>query len=343
MPAKRLLIVTQSVDSSDPQFSFFIRWIEEIAKHFEKVKVVCLKEGKHALPENVSVHSLGKEEGASRGKYVKRLYWYSLRFARQYDAVFVHQNQEYVILAAWLWHFLGKKVYLWRNHWAGGLFTRLAVKFSDKVFCTSNFSYTAKFNKNVIMPVGVDTALFTPVEAVRRSESILSLGRIAPSKRLELIVEALAILRESGYELKAHFYGNTEPQDFKYEQTLMRRVKELRVDHLVVFHPGVQNAQTPALYSGHEFFINCSESGMYDKTIFEALACQSLTIACSKDYAEIADPRLIFEGTARDLALKLKELLKLPDAEKNAMRESGRKLSETQSLSALAEKIAAAL
>src|SRR3989344_3692203 len=56
----RLLICTQAADQDDPVLGFFHEWIAGLAKQFESVEVVCLKEGRHALPANVSVHSLGK-------------------------------------------------------------------------------------------------------------------------------------------------------------------------------------------------------------------------------------------------------------------------------------------
>src|SRR3989338_44123 len=72
----RILIVTQAVDSADSDLGFFHRWIEEFAKRFERVIVICLKEGQHRLPENVSVYSLGKESGkASRGFYGLPCVW----------------------------------------------------------------------------------------------------------------------------------------------------------------------------------------------------------------------------------------------------------------------------
>ena len=89
----RLLIVTQAVDRNDPVLGFFHRWIEEISQHVQTVHVVCLKEGPHSLPSNVTVHSLGKESGRSRLKYVTRFYSYIWKFRGEYDAVFVHMNQ----------------------------------------------------------------------------------------------------------------------------------------------------------------------------------------------------------------------------------------------------------
>jgi hypothetical protein len=59
----KLLIITQKVDINDPILGFFHRWIEEFAKHCEKITVICLYKGTYNLPNNVKVLSLGKEEG----------------------------------------------------------------------------------------------------------------------------------------------------------------------------------------------------------------------------------------------------------------------------------------
>ena len=115
----KLFVVTQAVDSEDPVLGFFVRWVAELAKHFERIEVVCLKEGEHDLPKNVRVHSLGKPSSAKategtgaqlvlRFRYAVRFKLLAWRLRREYDAVFVHMNQEYVLLAGWLWKLLGK-------------------------------------------------------------------------------------------------------------------------------------------------------------------------------------------------------------------------------------------
>ena len=108
----KLIIFTQKVDQNDTVFSFFHSWIIEFATHSESVIVVCLYEGVHDLPSNVRVYSLGKEKGVSRWTYILRFYTYIVSFRREYDAVFVHQNQEYVLLGAFIWKLLRKQIYL---------------------------------------------------------------------------------------------------------------------------------------------------------------------------------------------------------------------------------------
>ena len=113
----KLLIITQAIDLDDPILGFFHRWVEEFAKRFEHIEVICLKLGRHSLPGNVSVHSLRKEKGRrSRFMYATYFGWLIWKLRPKYDAVLVHMNPEYVILGGVDWRLMGKKIYFWYNH-----------------------------------------------------------------------------------------------------------------------------------------------------------------------------------------------------------------------------------
>ena len=88
----KLLIITQKVDINDDVLGFFHRWLEEFAKHCEKITVICLEMGEYKLPENVKVLSLGKEDRVSKLKYIWRFYKYIWQEQKNYDKVFVHMN-----------------------------------------------------------------------------------------------------------------------------------------------------------------------------------------------------------------------------------------------------------
>lgn len=315
----KLLIVTQVVDRADPYLSFFHGWLEELAQHYEHIHVICLKRGDYALPANVAVHSLGKEDGVSRAEYLRRFFTYVWRFRGEYDAVFVHMNQEYILLAGWLWKLLGKRIYLWRNHYAGGLLTDIAAMFTAKVFCTSAHSYTAKYKKSVVMPVGVDEKLFAPSAVPRVPRSILFFGRFAPAKKPDVLLEALGILFKEGIEFKASFYGTALPDDADYRDGVIARVRELGLGEKVKFHLGVPHASAPAIFDAHEIFINLASSGTYDKTLFEAAACGCLVIAASRDFAAIVGEQYLVSEEVTVVADKLREILALPEAERTVL------------------------
>ncbi len=323
----KLLIVTQVVDSEDPVLGFFVRWIEEFAKHVETIEVICLKEGKHELPANVRVHSLGKTE-RSKQKAVGSRFVYAIRFIllvwklrREYDVVFVHMNEEYVLIAGWLWKLLGKRVHLWRNHYAGSYLTDIAASFCTKVFCTSKYSYTAKYKKTVIMPVGVDTERFTPdARVARKPHSILFLARMAPSKRPEMLIDALALLAREGLTFTTTFVGSPLSKDEAYYESLKEKVRSLSLADKVIFLPGVPNSETPDLYRAHEIFVNTSPSGMLDKTLFEAAASGCRVLAASGDWAMLAGQDFSFSPNASALAQQLEKTTAGTHLEKEELR-----------------------
>lgn len=339
----RLLIIAQKIDRTDPVLGFFHRWVEEFSKHFSRVTVVCLQKGEYDLPGNVAVLSLGKEKWQSRAKYIFLLFYFSLRYFNRYDTVFVHMNQEYILTAGWLWKLLGKRIYMWRNHYAGSALTDIAAWFCTKIFCTSRYSYTAKFRKTVFMPVGVDTEFFHPIAGVvRMPRSILSLGRIAPSKNIHTLISAFEILKKEGVQFTADVVGNAHPADEGYADSLRAQVADAGLANIVKFHPGVPNKDTPQVYSAHHMFVNLSPNGMYDKTIFEAMACGCFVFVSNDDIKDKVDPLFAFPyGDAEGLARRMKEFIALSPQDQNKKAASIAGLIHDHSLTHLSESLAA--
>lgn len=336
----RLLIVTQALDGEDPALSFFVRWVNELSRHYVAVSVVCLKKGAYSLPLNVDVYSLGKEEKRSRMRYVLRFFRYIVLLVKDYDAVLVHQNQEYVILAGWFWKLFGKPVYMWRNHYEGSWLTDVSMTFCRKIFYTSKFSYTATHSRAVLMPVGVDTAFFKPSPTVARPpNSILFLARISPSKRPHLLIEALKLLRDAGIKnFYCNIVGDALPRDIGYFQKIQKAVNEYGVG--VSLLPGIPNVKTPVLYSAHDVFVNLSPSGMYDKTLFEAAACGCLVVASSKDFSAHVKSSLSFaDNDASSLAHTLQGLFRLAKEQRMSLHRDLKVFAEENNLVALAERL----
>lgn len=306
-----ILILTQVVDSNDPVLSFFHGWIKEFSQHFDKVNVICLKKGEFNLPENVFVHSLGKEEKASRIQYVIKFYLNIWKLRKEYDVVFVHMNQEYVLLGGMIWKILGKKVSMWRNHHKGSVFTAVAAYFCDKIFCTSKYSYTAKYKKTSLMPVGIDESIFKIDEGINRAtNSILFIARIAPSKRPHLLIEALGDISKRNLDFTATIVGDALSEDKDYLESLIKQVEELEISDRVSFRGGIKNIDTVNIYNAHEICVNLSSSGMYDKTIFEAALCGNLSLSANRNLIDKFPIELLFtENDLLNLTEKIENLL----------------------------------
>ena len=384
----KLLIITQKVDKNDSVLGFFHGWIREFSRKFEKITVICLEKGEVDLPENVKVFSLGKEAArrAASQKFIKppqlnkrrfngvnkvfkvikriiyilKFYKYIWREKKNYEIVFAHMNQEYVLFGGLLWKILGKKIFLWRSHPKGSCLTRVAVWFSNKVFYTSPFSYTARFKKGVMMPVGVNCESkvkslsqlnknqFNGTGKVYKGESlkILYLGRVAPVKNIEVIIEAMKILKEKGIKFQLSVVGDALEKDEEYYDELKLKVKSLKLEKEIKFLPGVPNKETLKVYAGYDIFINATETGSMDKTIFEAIFAGLPVITSNKalrDFfgAKYADLLLFKEGDADDLSFKIEKIREFFcdfEGEKMVL-ELRKKVEEEQSLEKLSERL----
>lgn len=306
----RLLIYTQKIDKSDTVLGFFHDWVIRMSKVFNEVLVVCLELGDADLPPNVKVYSLGKEKGFSKIKYIFYFYKYLNILSGKYDSVFVHMNQEYVLLGGLYWKIKNIPVYLWRNHKVGGLLTRVSVFLSNKVFYTSTKSFTSKFNNAIQMPVGVNEELFKENSAIiRKKYSICMVGRISFVKHIDIALEAINILIKEGVQVSLSVIGDTGKTDNEYFDILKKYVVENGLEKIVSFRNGVSQSSLPEIYGSYEICINVTEEGSFDKTIVEAAMCGVIPLVSSSSFSGILPDICITNTDPIEMSRKIKNLL----------------------------------
>ncbi len=343
----RLLILTQIIDKPDSSLGFFHKWVLLLSEKYQETNVICLKSGEYVFPKNVFVHSLGKESATGstffkRFRYISRFYKLIWSLRRQYDTVLVHMNQEYVLLGGLFWMMLGKKIFLWRNHYDGSILTDIAAAFCKTVFCTSRFSYTAKYKKTIIMPVGVDVdscKMDEPIDRIPRS--ILFLGRLDESKRPDVLLNALGILAQKNISFTATFVGGPSKSSAEYPEALRTQAEVLHIADRVTFVGAVPNTETYKYYRSHDIFVNCSRSGMLDKTIFKASACGCLVLVTSRDFADFVGQRFIFpENDSTALSEKLAEFLAISGEERDKLTAQLAGFIKSHNLPVLVDRLA---
>lgn len=316
----KLLILTQSVDLDDSSLSFFHDWIESLAKRSEFITVICLKEGRHSLPKNVNILSLGKEKGESKFKYILNFYKFIFSERKNYDSVFVHMNPEYVALGGVLWRLWGKKIIFWYTHRQISPILKVAEKLSNQILTAAPESFRLRSHKVHVVGHGINLKRFEPVfdqgKKIGEKLKILTIGRITSIKNLDVFLETVFLLKGNGFSIEATVIG--EPilkHDFDYFEYLKSKVKELSLDKEINFVGKVEQEQIPHWYKSNDILVNLTPEGGLDKVVLEAMASGLVPISSNKAFRKIFGEfsiHLIFEERdPKDLSNKIRNLTTL--------------------------------
>ncbi len=334
----KVLVLTQAVDLNDPGLGFFHGWMQEFAKKFDMVSVVCLQEGRHDLPHNVRVYSLGKESGRSRIKYILRFYKYIFALHEEYDAVFVHMNSEYVVLGGLFWRLWGKRVVLWRNHKIKGFSTWVGARLAYVVCYTSPSAYVKRFSNSVRMPIGIDTTTFASLGSAPTRDSILFLGRLDAVKHVDVFLEAIGILAKKGIVPRVNVVGDPTPGREGYATSVKQRFQHLTN---VSFQSSVSNLVARGAFQSHAVYVNLTPSGSFDKTIGEAAACGCVIVAANEVLrGVIPDTFLVDPLSSERTAACIEAALKLSSDERAAVSKKLRDyIVREHSLTLLVDKL----
>jgi glycosyltransferase involved in cell wall biosynthesis len=268
----KLLIITQVIDKHHPILGFFHRWVEEFATHCEKVTVICLQKGECTLPANVSVYSLGKEVGKGKLGYIITFYKLIWKLRSQYDSVFVHMNQIYVILGGLLWRAQGKKIGLWYAHGTVSRSLKVAEKITNRVFTCSPESFRIKSSKTVITGHGIDTHHFKVI-VEEKTIDLITVGRITKAKNLNALIDILSRVRES-YDVTLTLVGSAvTSNDKQYETALKQYMSATNLINTVNFIGSVPQSELPSYLNRSKIFVTTAKNGSLDKAMLEAMAC----------------------------------------------------------------------
>lgn len=278
----RLLIVTQKVDAEDRNLGFFVRWIEEFAKHAE-VTVIPWRTG-------------------SRFMRSFRYQYLLLKHLPQVDGVFFHMCPEYALAAHFLPMLFRVKTALWYVHKEVSIRLWLAEKLVNKIFTASKESCRLRSKKVAVVGHGIDTELFLP-QLIRQSGlHLVTVGRISIIKDLRTVILGFLELKKRFSDAQFSLVG--EPITIADRQYRDHLVKEFSSS--VHFLGGVSYAALPALFLGHTVFVHASKTGSIDKAALEALAA-GLPVFTSSEAFSYDTPGVtkFREGDPRDLAEKI--------------------------------------
>jgi len=267
----KLLIITQVLDTKHPGLGFFHRWVEEFATHVDSVEVIALSVGTYSLPANVRVHSLGKEQGENRFKYLWRFYFLTWQLRREYDTVFVHMNQIYLVLGGLLWRLAGKRMGLWYAHGTVTPTLKVATLLTHRIFSVSVTSFPLISKKLCVTGHGIDIRQFAPAPKEKVID-LITVGRISETKNLHTLIKYFSkVVATQSVTLTIVGPQLTSADKVCYQQ-LLTLIKELKLEQRVVFLGPKTSAELPCLLQQSRLFVHTAYNGSIDKAVLEALA-----------------------------------------------------------------------
>ena len=313
----KLLIITQKYDFNDSNLGVFIDWWNHLAEKTEKVYILALEKRSEPTISNMEAISMGKEKGAGFFEKIFGFYAGIFKIIGRTDAILVHMIPKYVILATPVAFFYKKPIYLWYTgvsvHWQ----LRLAVLFCKKVFTAHEAAMRIDTPKRVITGHGIDINKFS-ISNFQFSISeitILSVGRITPSKQHDFIIRAIADIIKWGYNLKLRIIGDViQNYHRKYFEFLKKLVSELKIDEAVEFFGPVFYDKMPEYFQNAEILINAVPFGGLDKAVLEAMASGVIPLTSNSAFLtvfpkSIAQNLVFKDGDAEDLKIKLRYIL----------------------------------
>lgn len=183
-----------------------------------------------------------------------------------------------------------------------------------------------------VIPTGLDLKRFNvnnrdinKVKEIRDKYGILddelfviSLGRIAEEKSIDIIIDAFKYVKEDNIKAKLLIVGSGPEED-----SLKKQVKALNLEDYVIFAGKKPSEIVPSYYLASDVFVSASLTETQGLTFIEALASGLPVFARPDDVLN----ELVFDGktgfyfnTPKELSEKLKKYIELNDEEKNIIK-----------------------
>lgn len=283
--AQRLLFITPKIDEQDDDLAFTSQWARAFERAGFDVTVICGTKGACSL--TMPVYTVGHVQGGNKWKPF--LEFQKLILTLKYDRVFVHMNTRWLAAGAWYWWIRRIPTYLWFTHYTRPMTFRIGEIAIKRMFAATVESLP-QFNgdpRKVVTGHGVDTKFWdVPVLPDTEREPathLLAVHRISRSKRLDIVLRALALLPNE-YRL-THYGRPLDPtNDLAYEKELHELVKTLGIQDRVRFMGSVPMPQLRGIYPKYRVFVNVVPRTI-DKSVLEAMSC-GLTPVIMRGQAE---------------------------------------------------------
>jgi glycosyltransferase involved in cell wall biosynthesis len=323
-----LVFVCLSADPTDHAHVATLSWIETLASRpeIDRLTVLALRAG--AVPPRSKLTVRGFR-GRTRLHTLWRFYAevrHTLR--RGADAFFVYQTGPYPVLLWPIKMLRGVPIYYWKAHPYISPWTWLSARVvATRVFTATPGSLPLRLSNLVVAGHGIDVQQFSPADGPPATRDLVTVGRVTPVKRLEVMIKAVARCTERfGPPVSLDIYGPTHDDD--YRNGLVRLIGDLGLSEHIVFRDVTDDL--PRVLHAHRLFLNFSRTAL-DKAVLEAMACGLPVLSTNPAVDEMLPAALraglmVPEDDVDAQADAIHRLLTIGDAERAALGAALREL-----------------
>jgi glycosyltransferase involved in cell wall biosynthesis len=320
-PIRRLLLFNLVTDVNHPILGFTTQWIRELAARVEHIHVITMQAGEIAVPDNVTVCSVGKEQGYSEPRRAIEFYRHLFKILRteRVDGCFSHMMPIFSVLAGPVLRAAGIPLVTWYAHPSLTPTLKLAHFFSNRMVASLPNAYPYRRNKLAVIGQGIDTALFAPSgNRAAKDDVILCVGRLSRVKNHPTLLRAAALLPR---RFRVVILGaSSGADDEAYAAELRQLVDQLALCDVVVFERAIPPGELASRYRACAVHVNLTPAGFGDKVAWEAMACGRPCLVANEDFRETlgryADELLFRVNDPVDLAAKISAMLEKSAAER---------------------------
>lgn len=303
-----IIIYNLITDESDPVTAFAVDWIKAFAEISDKVVVFSTHVGIYALPSNVKVYELG---GGSSKKRVIAAFKLLASFIlvlnmRGKKIIFHHMSEKTACILGSLYRCFGIKQGLWYSHNRNSSILKCATHFVNYIFTPTLNSFPMKTRKIQATGHGINISRFQGyVKKTQPRKGVVSVGRISKVKRLEKIIDALALVKPCSPTLT--LIGPVMEKK-EYVDYLKSHAKALQVE-LHVKKETPYN-EIPAEISKYSMAFSGSPNTV-DKSVLEAAAVGCFVVSENSYVLELTGMTKFWECIGIQVPYNLKEQVEI--------------------------------
>ena len=284
----KLLILNYSMDKSSMVFSHQREVARRLSKQFSSTCVITADDNVGENLPGISVFSSRWGRG-QRLLSILKFYRVSLPIifkSRKDLMVFSHMTEVQSFLIAPLCRILQIPHYLWYAHTSKSFFLFASYPLLSGVITSTAGSCPLKGKK--VYPIGqaIDESILKgrPSDIQFPPLRWYHVGRIDPSKHIDLLISVFTQLRAIGWDLSLDIYGapSSETSSAYLDFLLEKYEREIKLGWLH-FRGPVQRDQLFTISNNHDGFVHGFQ-GSLDKAVLEAILFRRIVVSINPEY-----------------------------------------------------------